>query len=54
MTKTETTLITVTITLLLTLAVLFMLFGHLWEDGSWAIGNFPYILKGCLPWGICS
>lgn len=27
---------------------------HIWEDGSWAIGNFPYILRGCLPGGLCN
>lgn len=27
---------------------------HLWEDGSWAIGQFPYPVSGCLPWGICN
>lgn len=26
---------------------------HVWEDGSFAIGNFPYAVKGCLPFALC-
>jgi len=40
------------------LAILLMLwatgFITVFEDGSWAIGSFPYPLSGCLPWGICN
>jgi len=38
------------IVLLYTLAVSLTLF----EDGSWAVGSFPYPISGCLPWAICS
>ena len=24
------------------------------EDGSWAVGSFPYPLSGCFPWGLCN
>lgn len=27
---------------------------HLFEDGSWGVGSFPYAVSGCFPWGICS
>lgn len=27
---------------------------RVWEDGSWALGTFPYVLKGCLPFSLCS
>lgn len=41
----------------LALVVIWLLNGHpgfhVWEDGSWGVGNFPYILKGCFSWGIC-
>lgn len=43
------------IVFLLTLAV--MVAGqnvHLFEDGSWGVGSFPYAVSGCFPWGICS
>ena len=26
----------------------------LFEDGSFALGSFPYPFSGCLPWGICN
>lgn len=26
----------------------------IFEDGSWAIGTFPYPVSGCLPWGLCN
>jgi len=27
---------------------------HIFEDGFFGVGGYPYTLKGCLPWGICS
>lgn len=26
---------------------------HVWEDGSWGIGKFPYPVSGCLPNRTC-
>ena len=42
------------LTLLATLTIILTLNLHVWEDGSWAFGQFPYVLTGCLPGGICS
>jgi hypothetical protein len=33
--------------------VIVLLSVTVFEDGSWGIGQFPYILSGCLPFNAC-
>lgn len=27
---------------------------HIFEDGSFAFGTFPYSFWGCIPWELCA
>ena len=42
--------------LLFAIALFFAMAGGvtLFEDGSFALGQFPYPFSGCLPWGMCA
>jgi hypothetical protein len=35
------------------LVIVLLLSVTVFEDGSWGIGQFPYILSGCLPFYAC-
>jgi hypothetical protein len=49
---TKRTLITLLFLALVILLILASL--TVFEDGSFALGSYPYPVTGCMPWGLCA
>ena len=56
MTRTQKANAVLALALLLCGVLMFILIASnitIFEDGSWAFGQYPYIVTGCIPWNIC-